>query len=112
MPEGICKIERIESQPSIEFDDFIGTPITGMGVNAAIIPGKCAAPPAPAIITRIPLAYAFLEKSIDCCGVLCAERAFISKGISNSSNILAACSIIGKSEVLPIIMLTFAFIVK
>ena len=58
-PPGICKIDKIESQPSIEFLDFIGTPITGNGDNAAIIPGKCAAPPAPAIITFNPFLWAF-----------------------------------------------------
>ena len=34
----------------------IGTPITGNGVSEATIPGKCAAPPAPAIITLTPRA--------------------------------------------------------
>ena len=29
IPEGICKIDNTESQPSIELDDKIGTPITG-----------------------------------------------------------------------------------
>lgn len=29
IPEGICKIDRMLSQPSIELDDLIGTPITG-----------------------------------------------------------------------------------
>ena len=55
IPEGICKIDRMLSQPSIELDDLIGTPITGTGVWAAITPGRWAAPPAPAIIARIPL---------------------------------------------------------
>ena len=54
IPFGICKIDKIESQPSIEFDDLIGTPTTGSGVIEATIPGKCAAPPAPAIMTFIP----------------------------------------------------------
>ena len=50
-PPGICNIDRIESHPSNEFFDLIGTPITGTGDRDAIIPGKCAAPPAPAMIT-------------------------------------------------------------
>ena len=33
---------------------MIGTPITGNFVNEAVIPGRCADPPAPAIITLIP----------------------------------------------------------
>ena len=53
-PPGICKIDNIESHPSIELLDFTGTPITGNGLNEAIIPGKCAAPPAPAIMTFNP----------------------------------------------------------
>lgn len=35
--------------PSVEMEDLHGTPITGHGVSAATTPGKCAAPPAPAI---------------------------------------------------------------
>jgi hypothetical protein len=33
-----------------------GTPMTGSCVFAAIMPGKCAAPPAPAMMTRNPRA--------------------------------------------------------
>ena len=43
-------------------------------------------------------------------GVRCAERACISNGTLNSLSTLAAFSIIGRSLVLPIIMLTLAFI--
>ena len=39
-PPGICKIDKIESHPSIEFLDLTGTPITGKGDSEAIIPGK------------------------------------------------------------------------
>ena len=39
-PPGICKIDKTESQPSIELLDFIGTPITGSGDIEATIPGK------------------------------------------------------------------------
>ena len=31
--------------------DSTGTPKTGSGVMAAVMPGRCAAPPAPAMIT-------------------------------------------------------------
>jgi hypothetical protein len=57
-PLGICKIDKIESHPSMELEDLIGTPITGKLVIAAIIPGKCAAPPAPAMIIFNPLSLA------------------------------------------------------
>ena len=52
-------IERRESKPC-NSRDFIGTPITGKDVKDAVIPGKCAAPPAPAIITSIPLIFLFV----------------------------------------------------
>ena len=41
-----------------------GTPITGSVVTAATIPGKCAAPPAPAMITFNPRSFAFWAYSI------------------------------------------------
>ncbi len=43
----------------MEFLDLTGTPITGKGLMEATIPGKCAAPPAPAMITFIPRKCAF-----------------------------------------------------
>ena len=44
----------------MELEDFTGTPITGKIVFAATMPGKCAAPPAPAMITLIPRAFALI----------------------------------------------------
>ena len=81
-PPGICKIDRTESQPSMEFLDFTGTPITGKGDKEATIPGKCAAPPAPAIITLIPLSWAVLLYSNNFSGVLCADT--ISTSVSST----------------------------
>ncbi|COV52946.1 Uncharacterised protein [Mycobacterium tuberculosis] len=52
-PAGICTIDSRESRPS-SLPSGTGTPITGSGVAAATIPGKCAAPPAPAMITSRP----------------------------------------------------------
>ena len=52
-PRGIWTIESSESRPPRCWVG-IGTPITGSAVFAASIPGRCAAPPAPATITRIP----------------------------------------------------------
>src|ERR1700676_1738668 len=57
MPFGICNMDKIESHPSRELDDLIGTPITGRDVREATIPGKCAAPPAPAIFILNPLSH-------------------------------------------------------
>ncbi len=56
-------MDNTESHPSIELDDLIGTPITGSDVIEATIPGRCAAPPAPAIITFNPLPFAFCAYS-------------------------------------------------
>ena len=59
IPGGICTIANNASIPSKEA--LMGTPITGIGVMAAITPGKWAAIPAPAIITSIPRPWAFKE---------------------------------------------------
>ena len=53
MPAGICTIESSESSPDSALL-WTGTPSTGSGVLAAIMPGRCAAPPAPAMITLKP----------------------------------------------------------
>ena len=50
MPLGICTMESNESMPLSALDST-GTPKTGSEVLAAHMPGKCAAPPAPAITT-------------------------------------------------------------
>ena len=52
-PDGICTIDSRESIPSRCLRGT-GTPITGSGVSAASMPGRCAAPPAPAMITFSP----------------------------------------------------------
>ena len=108
IPGGICTIDNSESQPSMVA--LIGTPITGMLVIEAITPGKAAAIPAPAIITFKPLPEADFANFSTSSGVLCAERALISNGTCSSFRIFAASSITGRSEVLPIIILTSAFI--
>ena len=53
MPAGICTIESNESIP-FSACDWIGTPSTGKCVRAANMPGRWAAPPAPAISTSKP----------------------------------------------------------
>src|SRR6185312_14601625 len=56
-PAGIW---TIESRLSMPFNAWvsIGTPSTGSAVIEAVIPGKCAAPPAPAITTLRPRSFA------------------------------------------------------
>ena len=87
-------------------DDLMGTPITGTVVCAAITPGRCAAIPAAAIITFSPLSLAESANFVTSSGVRWADNAFISNGISNSSSSFAAFSTTGRSDVLPMIMLT------
>ena len=56
-PAGICTIDASESMP-LRWRDGIGTPSTGSSVFAAAMPGRCAAPPAPAMSTCSPRASA------------------------------------------------------
>jgi hypothetical protein len=56
-PRGICTIDSKESSPPSVFD-ATGTPRTGTRVFAANMPGRCAAPPAPAMIAASPRAAA------------------------------------------------------
>ena len=58
-PAGICTIESKESTPCKALD-FTGIPNTGNGVIDAAIPGRCAAPPAPAMIHFNPRLFAVL----------------------------------------------------
>ena len=53
IPVGIWTVARRASMPSREA--FMGTPITGSSDLAAITPARCAAFPAPAMITEKPL---------------------------------------------------------
>src|SRR6185503_500006 len=52
-PPGIWAIESRESSP-FRARLSTGTPSTGRVVMLATMPGRCAAPPAPAMITRMP----------------------------------------------------------
>ena len=74
MPGGICIIDSIASSPSSI--PLIGTPITGNVVDAAITPGRAAAIPAAAMITRMPRPSALRAKFSTASGVRCADKAF------------------------------------
>ena len=50
MPAGICTMESSESMPS-SVASGTGTPMTGRAVTEASMPGRWAAPPAPAMMT-------------------------------------------------------------
>ena len=101
-------MESMASRPSNI--PLMGTPMTGSGVEAAITPGRAAAMPAPAMMTLMPRALAPLAKVSTASGVRWAESAFTSKGISLSSSHLQAFSMMGKSLVEPMIILTNGFI--
>jgi len=56
----------------------MGTPMTGIVVSAAITPARCAAPPAPAMMTLIPRPAALRAYSEVRAGDRCAEVTSIS----------------------------------
>ena len=68
----------------------------------ASIPGRCAAPPAPAIITLMFSDSAFFAYSIISIGVRCAESIQTSVYILNSLKISMAGFNVFRSESLPI----------
>ena len=107
IPEGICTIEYRESTPP-RSEVFMGMPITGKGNNAAHIPGRWAAFPAPAMITLKPFASADLAHSKKISGSRWAEMIVISCSTPSWSKTSAAFAITGISESLPITMPTFA----
>src|SRR5688572_14585215 len=70
------------------------------------MPGKCAAPPAPAMITSMPRDSAVFANSKRRSGVRWAETIFDSCETPKSSSIFEAASIVGQSDLLPIMMAT------
>ena len=96
-PAGICTIDRSESIPS-RYVSGTGTPITGSGVTAASMPGRWAAPPAPAMMHLRPRPAAALPNAIMASGVRCAETTSTSCAISNSVNTAAAAFMTVQSE--------------
>ena len=93
-PRGIWTIERSESRPPMCWVG-IGTPITGRSVLAASIPGRWAAPPAPATITLIPRPAASSAYWNSRSGVRCADTILNSAGTSSSSRMATAVSSVG-----------------
>ena len=77
MPAGICTIDSSESMP-FSARDSTGTPSTGSTVFDAVIPGRCAAPPAPAMITSMPRDSAVDAYSNSRSGVRCADTTRVS----------------------------------
>ncbi len=84
----------------------IGTPMTGRVVNAAVTPARCAAPPAPQMMTFKPRAMAPEAYSSSPCGSRWAEMTLASETMLNSFNASVAAFMTGQSESLPIRMPT------
>src|ERR671927_272364 len=70
MPAGICTIDNRLSTPR-NTRLSTGTPSTGSGVSAAAMPGRSAAPPAPAMMILRPRAWAVRAYSKSRSGVGC-----------------------------------------
>src|SRR5256714_8802311 len=104
-PPGICTMESRESKP-FKARLSTGTPSTGKRVCAATMPGRCAAPPAPAMVTFKPRASACAANSAIHTGVRCAETTRHSCATPNSVSTWAACRIVSQSDVLPMMTAT------
>ena len=76
-PEGIWTIDSRESRPPRSLV-FMGTVMTGQGVNAATTPPRCAALPAAAMITLMPRSCAVDAHSCTTAGLRWAEATFTS----------------------------------
>src|SRR5262249_11300832 len=107
-PARICTIDSSESSPPRDFD-CTGTPRTGSVVFAAAMPGRWAAPPAPAIKTSSPRARLPAAYSNSRSGVRCAETTRTSYGIESWSNCSAAARIVSQSDDEPMMMPTSGF---
>ena len=108
-PRGICTIESNESRP-FSRRDFTGTPSTGKRVFAAVMPGRCAAPPAPAIITSRPRSTALDAYSNSRSGVRWAETTRTSNPTPRASRVVVVCDIVGQSDLDPMMTPTNGFI--
>ena len=74
----------------------------------AIMPGRCAAPPAPATMTESPRPAASRPKAIILSGVRWAETTSTSCGMPSSVRIVDAPCMVGQSLSEPMTMATFA----
>src|SRR5436305_8232857 len=104
-PEGIWTIDSRESRPLSAWL-WTGTPSTGRRVWAATIPGRWAAPPAPAMITWIPRPSAPRANSAIQSGVRWAETTWHSWGTPKRVSISSAWRRVSQSDLLPMMTLT------
>ena len=109
-PAGICTIESSESRPLRAFD-CTGTPRTGRLVLAAVMPGRCAAPPAPAMMTSRPRARALggvFEQQVR--SAVGGDHPHLVRNVPSFSSVSAALRRVSQSEAEPMMMPTSTFI--
>src|SRR3982074_129437 len=92
--------------------DSMGTPNTGSSVSDAVMPGRCAAPPAPAMMTLKPAALAPLAKATSRSGVRCADTIRFSLLTPSAASVSAAWRMVSQSDWLPMMMATAAVILS
>ena len=102
---GICTVDRSESIP-LSALDWMGTPSTGKSVLAAATPARCAAPPAPAMITSIPRPSAPPMYSSTRAGVRCADITRTSWGMPSASSAWDAWLMVSQSDLDPMMIAT------
>ena len=100
-PAGICTIDSSESCPC-RWRVGTGTPSTGTVVLAASMPGRCAAPPAPAMIALSPRPAAAAAKANISSGMRWALTTFASWATPKRSSTSTALCIVGQSLADPI----------
>src|SRR5487761_2215041 len=101
-------MDRSESTP-LSVLLSMGTPSTGRRVYAAAMPGRWAAPPAPAMITSRPRSAAAPAYSARRCGVRWAETMRVSCGTPNWVSVSATLDMVAQSDLLPMMTPTSGF---
>src|SRR5581483_5986682 len=76
------------------------------------MPGRCAAPPAPAMITWMPRDSAFDANAASHCGVRCADTTWFSCSTPKRASTSLAFFIVSQSDVLPMMTATSGLLIK
>ncbi len=107
---GACGADSKGGDMPLSARDCTGTPSTGSRVFAAVMPGRCAAPPAPAMSTSMPRPAAAEAYSNSRSGVRCAETTRTSWAMPSLSSNSPAGRRHSQSEAEPMMMPTSGFI--
>ena len=100
MPPGICTVASRASRPW-RGELSMGTPSTDSRVCAAVTPARCAAPPAPQMITSMPRASAVSVNASRRSGVRWAEMTRTSLSMPRRDRVSDAGRITAASGVTP-----------